>query len=625
MPLCHRILLPVLVCACLHGALAADATADEQLADSLRGRHASCVDFRSGDSFTIGVQRLLANGTIPAEWQPDGARLCLGTAQEVASAIVADGSNGAVVVWVDMRSGDADLYAQRLTTTGSVAPGWHGDGLVLCTSRGSQYQVALCNDGAGGAITAWQDYRGGETADIFAQRILGAGTAAWVTDGVAVCADSGDQAAPAIAADGAGGAHVLWQDRRSGDADLRYAHLSAAGELDVAARTLVGGPGDQTNASVCPDGTGGLYLMWRDTRTSGVELRVLRLDPSGGVVTGWPAEGMSLVANGATPHTPVTSPDGAGGLLAAWCERRGGPGDIRAQRVTATGQRAWSDSGRVVCAESHEQYAPALIADGAAGAILAWEDHRTGPADIYAQRVLADGSLAWAVDGVPIVAAPGSQFDVGLVPDGEGGAVATWSDGSVSARAAFVRNRPVVMDGMPRFQAAEQGPGRARLTWLTTNSDARRFDLERRTDVEEWKKIAEVRAEARGEIVHEDRTVPSGVMASYRLALPTAQGLVYLEEIAVAIPAPMPLALRFARGVNGGREVRLAFVLESHDRARVEIIDVAGRRVLSQDLGSPGAGEHEVTIGARGLPSGQYFVRLHQGRATRNARLTLIR
>lgn len=144
MPSGRRLLL-ALSCLGLLCTLTLGARANEVAPDSLRGRRATCVDFRSGESFTIGAQRLLASGAIAADWQPDGARLCLGSAQEVASAVVGDGSGGALVVWVDMRSGDADLYVQHLAASGAVAPGWGSDGLVLCAARGSQYHVALCS------------------------------------------------------------------------------------------------------------------------------------------------------------------------------------------------------------------------------------------------------------------------------------------------------------------------------------------------------------------------------------------------------------------------------------------------------------------------------------------------
>ena len=192
--------------------------------DSLAGQRAQCVDFRSGETFTIGAQHLLADGSVAPQWSPAGAHLCLGTAKEITSVSIPDGENGAVVVWVDMRTGESDLYAQRLTASGSVAPGWPSDGVALCLAPGFQDRISVASDGAGGAIAVWQDYRSGPNGKIFAQRVTGSGVVAWAHDGVAVAADSSDQGAPAVAADGSGGALVIWQDARNGDYDLRWAH-----------------------------------------------------------------------------------------------------------------------------------------------------------------------------------------------------------------------------------------------------------------------------------------------------------------------------------------------------------------------------------------------------------------
>src|SRR5439155_23803028 len=70
-------------------------------ADSLAGPRATCVDFRSGESFTIGTQHLLADGALAVQWDPAGAHLCVGAAEEVSCASVPDGAGGAIVVWVD--------------------------------------------------------------------------------------------------------------------------------------------------------------------------------------------------------------------------------------------------------------------------------------------------------------------------------------------------------------------------------------------------------------------------------------------------------------------------------------------------------------------------------------------
>jgi hypothetical protein len=585
------------------------------------------VDFRSGESFTIGAQHLLADGSIASQWTPDAAHLCIGSALEIASVSIGDGSGGAIVVWVDTRSGDADLYAQHFTTSGGLAPGWPADGLPVCVARGSQYQVALASDAAGGAFAVWQDYRNGAAGDIYAQRILSTGALAWADDGIAVCADTADQAAPAIATDGAGGARVVWQDRHSGDADLRYAHLGANGHVSPGSlgTPIVTATGDQRNPLLVSDAGGGALLVWQDWQAQGTRLRALRLTAQGAIESGWSSGGKVLASDAGTEPIATACSDGSGGAVVAWCARHGGAGDIRAQHVRGDGTLALPDTGAVLCGEPHEQYGPVIAADGTGGAIVAWEDHRAGGADLYAQRLMADGAVAWAADGVPLCVAPGQQFDVSLIGDGAGGVLALWSDDTRSSRATYARSRPVVQTVLPRLKSVESGPGRAHLTWDGQAGDPTGYLVERKTEAEDWRDLATVRVDSQGEIGYEDRGVSPGSMATYRLAVRSGAAVVLLEEIPVNIPAPMPLALRFARSDENGRTVRVSYVLETHAPAKLEFMDVAGRRILTRDLGAPGAGEHEERFSSRLLASGVYFVRLIQGGQMRTARLTLIR
>ena len=57
--------------------------------------------------------------------------------------------------------------------------------------------------------------------------------------------------------------------------------------------------------------------------------------------------------------------------------------------------------------------------------------------------------------------------------------------------------------------------------------------------------------------------------------------------------------------------LQIAFALPDNQPARVELLDVAGRRVLSREVGSLGPGRHMVTLqGRTTLRSGIYLVRL---------------
>lgn len=58
---------------------------------------------------------------------------------------------------------------------------------VICTVSGNQSNPAMTSDGSGGAIIAWVDSRSGvgtQFADIYAQRISSAGVVQWTSTGV---------------------------------------------------------------------------------------------------------------------------------------------------------------------------------------------------------------------------------------------------------------------------------------------------------------------------------------------------------------------------------------------------------------------------------------------------------
>ena len=69
-----------------------------------------------------------------------------------------------------MRSGSYDIYAQKVSSSGSVK--WITNGLRICDAYNSQGYPKICSDGAGGAVIAWVDDRAGVSEnDIYSQRI----------------------------------------------------------------------------------------------------------------------------------------------------------------------------------------------------------------------------------------------------------------------------------------------------------------------------------------------------------------------------------------------------------------------------------------------------------------------
>ena len=118
--------------------------------------------------------RITSDGGIALGWNPDGTRVSAGRGWFLKR--VEDGSGGAILAWSEQGfDGYEDLYAQRVTGAGHVAPGWPSFGVgVVVAPNGQWAEFSMAADGQEGRF-AWRDDRGflSSSSDIYAQRITG--------------------------------------------------------------------------------------------------------------------------------------------------------------------------------------------------------------------------------------------------------------------------------------------------------------------------------------------------------------------------------------------------------------------------------------------------------------------
>ena len=254
--------------------------------------------------------------------------------------IVTDNSGGAIITWHDYRSGNYDIYAQRINANGNVL--WTTDGVAISTAAGDQNSPTIVTDNNGGAIITWYDYRSGNY-DIYAQRINASGVVQWTTDGVAISTAANNQYYPFMVSDGSSGAIITWYDYRSG------------ANFDIYAQRI------NTN----------------------------------GVVQ-WTADGVPISTAANSQERPAIVSDGSGGAIVTWYDYRSGTySDIYAQRIDANGNVLWTTNGMAISTAANNQYYPQIVSDGSGGAIITWEDYRSGNWDIYGQRIDANGNVLW--------------------------------------------------------------------------------------------------------------------------------------------------------------------------------------------------------------------------------------
>ena len=404
--------------------------------DSLGGMFVAWSDNRSG-AWDIYAQRITTYGEVAPGWTVDGVLVCGAPGDQQRPKIVADGAGGAIIVWEDVRSGDWNLYAQRVRADGTVAAGWAANGVKICGAPNQQTNPSLASDGSSGAVIAWQDYRDNNW-DIYAQHVLSSGQIAsgWFADGVALCRDGSSQTVPTVATDAAGGAYVAWQDTRY-YTHTYLQHVTRDGVVPS------GWPTDglrlgyyysnQYSPVATLDGSGGVLVSWIEPRCN-TDVYVIRVLSNASVAPGWSTDALSVTGcSGQASQLVVTMiSDGVGGAYVSWPDARCSSWDVYLNRVTSAGGivAGWPSQGLGVTCAPNNQDAPTLCLDGAGGVFVAWNDVRSGGYDIYAHRYSGSGAAlgGWSAYGVPVCLAANNQTQPLIVPGWGTGATICWRD-----------------------------------------------------------------------------------------------------------------------------------------------------------------------------------------------------
>jgi hypothetical protein len=383
----------------------------------------------------IYARRVDASGNVL--WTADGVAICTVTNGQGDPEITSDGSGGAIITWTDARGGSPNIYVQRVDASGNSL--WTADGVAICTAVNSQGDPEVTSDGTGGAVITWEDNRSDDN-DLYVQRVDASGNLLWTADGVAICTATGNQFAPQIATDGAGGAIMTWRDYRTGDPDIYAQRVDASGNVPWTADgvAICTDLSQQHEAQITSDGMGGAIIAWRDTRGGISDVYVQRVDASGDTL--WAADGIRVCPAMGNEYDLQLVSDEAGGAIITWRDSRSGTNDIYVQRVDASGNVHWTADGVAICTATADQYEPQITSDGAGGALVTWHDDRTGNTDIYVQRVDASGNLLWTADGVAICTVPGNQDDTQITSDGAGGAIITWRDHRTGAADVYAQS-----------------------------------------------------------------------------------------------------------------------------------------------------------------------------------------
>jgi hypothetical protein len=161
--------------------------------------------------------------------------------------------------------------------------------------------------------------------------------------------------------------------------------------------------------------------------------------------------------------------------------------------------------------------------------------------------------------------------------------------------------------------SAEAEPGLARIRWFTSAGASRRWTVQRSESGAPWTTLGGIETDGEGYAIFEDRSVIAGARYGYRLESSRGDAL---GEAWVDVPRAFAFALLGAAPNPARSGIRVSFTLAEAGAVRIDLLDLAGRRVLARDFGSLAAGAHVERLDHGGLAPGTYFVRLRQSGRT---------
>lgn len=449
-------------------------------------------DDRATDN-DIYAQRINNAGTV--QWSINGVPIAVVTGHQHGPKIDYSTNGRAVMAWKDDRSGNDDIYAQMIDTLGNVQ--WTANGVAVCTATGNQNKVQVYCDRSGNTIIAWEDERSGNI-DIYVQKLNSAGVAQWTANGVAVCTATNDQEKFDITDDGSYGVIITWQDKRSGTEDIYAQRVDVSGTVMWTANgvAICTATDKQMVPKICEDASGGAYITWEDKRSGTEDIYAQAINSSG--VVQWTANGIAVCSATNKQTSPVITKDIYNGSIIAWEDKRSGTEDIYTQKLNSAGTAQWAANGISVSSAADKQVNPTIVAaDEWNGAFIAWEDKRSGTEDIYAQIMDGSGTAKATVDGEAVCTATNKQQKPYIDYLNSGEWLVIWQDERNGNKDLYSQGvNSTIMGVLPihllSFDARLEG-NTVRVEWTTaTEQNNDYFTVERSTNGLTFDEIAEV-------------------------------------------------------------------------------------------------------------------------------------
>ncbi len=342
----------------------------------------------------------LYSSRVMAQWSgnPDEPlAICSYSSNQTNPQIIADGSEGFFIFWLDNRNTNIAIYGQHLNKNGMAL--WEENGRAIFDNPAINYTRvnALLNNDNDILIT-WQSASAGGFEDtLYAAKLNSDGDLLWPAP-VKIAGNN--------ISEGGGYWGPVESDMIEIGNNYYFGIVTTGYGFVFLSINKLGDDGSLPwgyngyqlpdiisagNIKLLPDGAGGCFMKW-DYYHSYLQ----RFDEDGNLLWGTPTDVNSCTSGaGGTyagfPYFLIES-DGAGGIMSAWSSL---DDDIYAADIDADGAPVFDDGCIPVYVDAYAQEEISFSKSGD-NYYLGWVDSRPDASGIYMQKFNQDGEIQWA-------------------------------------------------------------------------------------------------------------------------------------------------------------------------------------------------------------------------------------
>jgi hypothetical protein len=510
------------------------------------------------------------------------------------------------ITWFDGRSGNLDVYLQKLNING--VPQFAANGMVVSShpqnSWIGQYDIKV--DASDNLLIAFSDKRGASgqdtTVNPYIYKISPSGAFLWGNNGVALSnVTSTYQLWPAIALASDGSVFVTWWEEGSTTSNILTQKVSSGGVLQWANPYVIPGTSTDKNIypNVVPSDNGSAIVSWCHGPIGGGSfvpdiqaIKVMKLSSAGSPV--WTD---SIFAHNTPKIPPYVVPqvvsDGNNGAFFSWYyERNLLSITCAVQGINSNGDLRFQANGVNVSTDSTQNQIESHISyDGSGNVYAFWTetDLNQNMYGLTGQKISPSGNLLWTDSGKEFMPLGLLRAPINIINN--------YNDNSVFV--TYILDSTGYNDRIYGFKFDNDG----NIVWGPNNIStilSLKYDMVGYTT--EFGNSVYVWSDNRT-----SGTTGTGVWAQ-NINSAGIIGQVGINQISSEVPDRFSLSQNYPNPFNPTTSIK--FKVQSSKYVELKVYDVMGREAAVLVNENLGAGEYEVKFDASKLSSGMYFYKL---------------